>query len=286
MDTNQPAATFENKCCKSPYTCDSITPRTSMCNGKDLAKGLPCWSDASGSTGTCNSTATPTLICKTPTDATRGVCTEFTDDPTCVATGVAGYNICYNSDVHTDIKEQTCCDDWNTGNGDNGCRPDYTNAPTGDRYCMPTKLAAGDACGWTAASNYAGMCDRTGNDKLECIDGTCAVPAATAAPGPAPAPAPACSTKGVKCYDGDTADYVTDVTCCNTACPLTTPYASAYCPDASGAPVCTEATGNPAHLHETKCWDGSAATPAAVADINCCYGACPLAAGTVDGYCP
>ena len=62
------------------------------------------------------------------------------------------------------------------------------------------------------------MCDRTMTaDKLECIDGTCAVPGTTTTPGPTSAPTttPACSKKGVKCYDGDTTDFVTGVTCCN-----------------------------------------------------------------------
>ena len=101
------------------------------------------------------------------------------------------------------------------------------------RYCMPTKLAAGEPCGWTAASvsartlfplhhniilflqNYAGMCDRTVDPKLECIDGKCAAPAAPGPSPPAPSPPTACSNQGVKCYDGDLAEAVSGITCCN-----------------------------------------------------------------------
>jgi len=287
MDTNQPAATFENKCCRSPYTCESITSRTSMCGGKDLPQNSTCWSDASGSSGTCDSST----ICKTPTGATRGVCTKFEDNSTCVATGVAGYNICYNSDVGLDIKGQNCCDDFNTGDPDVGCRPDYTNAPTGDRYCMPTKLAVGASCGWTAASNYAGMCDRTmATDKLECIDGLCAVPGATTSTvSTTSTTAPPCSGKGAKCYDADTANYVAGVTCCNGAvCQVTSnPYDDAYCPDAAGAPTCTTSDGDETGLTGTKCFDGAASPAALIATVKCCYGPCSLlvADGTNDGVC-
>jgi len=154
---------------------------------------------------------------------------------------------------------------------------------------MPTKLAAGDACGWTAASNYAGMCDRT-TDKLECIDGKCTLPGATTTPGPVTTPPP-CSGKGAKCYDADTADYVAGVTCCSgAACPVTSnPYDSAYCPDAAGAPTCTEENGDETGLTGTKCFDG-AGSGGLIATVKCCYGPCSLLAAdandaTKDGFC-
>ena len=42
------------------------------------------------------------------------------------------------------------------------------------------------------------------------------------------------------------------------------------------------------YFQDTKCWDGSLATPAAIATVKCCYGKCSLEAadGTKDGFCP
>ena len=60
------------------------------------------------------------------------------------------------------------------------------------------------------------MCDRSATDaaqKLECINGICAVPPVTDAPTPTDPPAD-CSKQGIKCYDGDTSDY-TAAECCN-----------------------------------------------------------------------
>jgi len=153
---------------------------------------------------------------------------------------------------------------------------------------MPTKLAAGEPCGWTAASNYAGMCDRTVDPKLECIDGKCAAPAAPGPSPPAPSPPTACSNQGVKCYDGDMAEPVSGITCCNNVvCPITTdPFASAYCPVAAGTPTCT---GSGTALYDVKCWDGAGNSGAGAAvdpAVACCYGDCTVSSGTVDGYCP
>merc|ERR1711868_40863 len=284
MDTNN-AAQFANNCCKDPYTCDLVSgsTRTSMCNGKDLDVDKACWSNDKSS-GTCKTG----LMCKTPSGATMGTCTAFTDDPTCVATGVMGNNLCYNAEVGQYIKNKKCCNDFNTGSADVGCRPDYTNAPTGDRYCMPTKVLEGDPCGWTAASNYAGMCDRSAADaadKLECVDGKCAKAGAPTPPPPATDPPPACSKQGIKCYDGDTSDYTTAECCAGAACPVTSNYLeSAYCPASAGAPECIN-DGKPTDLPGvTKCWDGT--TEAAVPDVKCCYAACAVTSGTTDGYCP
>jgi len=291
MDTKYPDL-YKDKCCKDPFTCDLITDstRTSFCSGKDLPENSVCWSDGQSS-GTC----ADGLICKTPADATSGTCTKFTEDPTCQATGtgVKANMVCYNSESKTYIKGGKCCNDFNTDSTDVGCMRDGAN-PQGDRFCMMTKIAEGGACGNTEADNYLGLCDRTGTDLLECIDGKCAKPPPTPAPTQAPDPteAPVCGGEGAKCRDGNT--YL-ETDCCNGAeCPYDQ-YVNTYCPAAAGPATCADGESPPG----TKCWDATTQAAVGTPDFlgKCCYEGvddtkkCPVAAAAdtgsdKDAVCP
>jgi len=290
MDTDYPDL-YKDKCCKDPFTCDLIpdSTRTSFCNGKDLPENSACWSDGQSS-GTC----ADGLICKTDAGATSGTCTKFTEDPTCQATGtgVKANMVCYNSESKTYIKGGKCCPDFNTGSTDVGCMRDGDN-PQGDRFCMMTKIAKDQACGNKEADNYLGLCDRSAEPLLECIDGKCAEPPATDATTPTvpPTDPPPCAGKGAKCYDGKT--YLDTATCCNGAtCPYVNDYTDTYCPNEAGPAKCADGESQPG----TKCWDGSLADGAgAAADpaVTCCWAAaCPVTTDstadekTKDGLCP
>merc|ERR1711992_399793 len=88
-----------------------------------------------------------------------------------------------------------------------------------DRFCMPYGLAAGDACGATAAAD-AGLCGAN----MGCISGVCATTASTStitsttttSTTTTSTTTAACSAKGTACWANSAP--VADVTCCSGQC--------------------------------------------------------------------
>merc|ERR1712061_74182 len=197
-DTDFPQ-TYPKTCCEG-LTCQAVagSSRTKMCGGSSVPENGTCVENSSLMNATC---ASP-LVCMS------GVCTNFTDDPTCATAGLTGYNLCYNGDLNVTVKAGRCCD---YDSGTVYCLPSEDAGVT-DRFCMPYGLAAGAACGATAAKGYLGYCG-TG---MGCIDDVCAT-TTTTTPSTTSTTTPACAAAGTACWASGAP--VSGVTCCNACDP-------------------------------------------------------------------
>lgn len=227
----------------SPWYCLFQPKHTEgeICN-YDLKVGL-CASGLSCCNGRC----------------TSGTCQPPIPNPSCVDTGLVGFNLCYNG---TNLGE--CCPDYISGSTQVYCLPTEDIPATQDRYCMRHNIESGEACGRTAASNYAGVCKKglTCNEKNICE--TTPVQ---------------CSGAGIKCWDGASVSPVEGVQCCD-RCEITEFNADANCNGAS-----TGSCGVGESESGTPCFPPDPANP-----ITCCNNrACdikPDSNGNLIGKCP
>jgi len=218
-------------------TWDGITPWYCLFNPKhsegeicnyDLKVGL-CASGLSCCLGRC----------------TSGSCQPPTPNPSCVDTGLVGFNLCYNGTTNENLGQ--CCPDYYSGSTQVYCLPTEDTPATQDRYCMRHNISTGEPCGQTAASNYAGVCQKglTCNEKNVCE----------------PTPIP-CSGADVKCWDGAQVAPVEGVQCCD-RCEITDLFLDAVC-SASSTGSC--AVGE--SPSGTPCFPPNTANP-----VKCCNGA-------------
>jgi len=131
------------KTCCSPYTCsNSLSSRTKLCAGADLAVNDTCFSGGV-SVGACGSG----MVCL------GGVCTETGS----CAQPVYPTSICKGENS---LVVATCC------SGSYCVQP----ASSTDSFCMRFDLAEGEQCGMTQSREYRGQC-ALGAD--HCINGVC-----------------------------------------------------------------------------------------------------------------
>jgi len=142
---------------------------------------------------------------------TSGSCQPPTPNPSCVDTGLLGFNLCYNGT--TNVFLGGCCQDYYSGSTQVYCLPTEDTPATQDRYCMRHDIPSGEPCGRTAASNYAGVCQKglTCNEKNVCE--TSPIP---------------CSGAGVPCWSGLLVSPVEGVKCCD-RCEITDIFQDAFC---------------------------------------------------------
>jgi len=186
------------KTCCSPYTCTSVTSRTSTCQGTELALNQACY-EGGVNVGTCASG----LLCL------DGVCKEAS---TTCADPVFPNSLCYSADVNRKVAD--CC----SGS--------YCVQPTSssDSFCMSFNIGDGLPCGDTQDGEYRGFCD-TG---LNCISGVCSsnpttttttTTTTTVTTTTVTTTTEACLTSGDTCWSGSGPPN----TCCGGApCPLST----------------------------------------------------------------
>jgi len=198
---------YPKECC-APYTCQSATTRTSICVGTNIAENGTCWKDYLGTTAACESG----LLCL------NEKCTNFTENPSCVDTGVEGYNVCYNSDINMALG--SCCPDLD-GATTVYCLPSQDTSIK-DRFCMNYAIASGKPCGADSTTGHIGYC-ATG---LACLNGVCATAPPTTTPGPTTT-TPACIAAGSPCWTGGAPAG----DCCSGVCPVGFPFTNDYnCP--------------------------------------------------------
>merc|ERR1719430_1868907 len=130
------------KDCCSPYTCTSATSASSICTGDNLPEGTTCFTNTTGSLGTCASG----LSCVTTT------CVA--DDPTCIEP-VNG--LCHINDGTISQTIGSCCDGAY-------CIPVDSYAPSNpNKYCQLFSIEEGGNCN---PDEYRGFC----NSGLYCVD--------------------------------------------------------------------------------------------------------------------
>merc|ERR1719410_2015224 len=208
-DDTQFPQTYPKTCCEG-LTCQAVTgsTRTKMCGGSSVPENGTCVENSAHMNATC---ASP-LVC------VSGVCTNFTDDPSCATAGLTGYNLCYNGDLSVAVKNSRCCayDAANNPGAGVYCIPSE-DAGVSDRFCMPYGLEEGDACGATTAAGYAGLCGAN----MGCISGVCATTASTSTITSTTTTSTttttvACSAAGTACWANSAP--VAGVTCCSGQC--------------------------------------------------------------------
>merc|ERR1711909_222675 len=207
---------------QSPWYCLFAPEHTEgeICN-YDLKVGL-CASGLSCCNGRCAS----------------GTCQTPTPNPSCVDTGLPGFNLCYNGNTSTDLGQQ-CCPDFYTGSAQVYCLPTEDTPANTDRYCMRYNITLGETCGRSAETNYAGVCqsDLVCNNETNICENVC-------------------SPDGIKCWDSASLSPVEGVTCCG-RCDITDLFVDANCSGSTGScsnpgQVCFPPTA------ENQCCDGSA----------------------------
>merc|ERR1711910_221893 len=133
------------KDCCSPYTCTSATSASSICTGDNLPEGTTCFTNTTGSLGTCASG----LSCVTTT------CVA--DDPTCIEP-VNG--LCHINDGTISQTIGSCCDGAY-------CLPVDSYAPSNpNKYCQLFSIEEGGNCN---PDEYRGFC----KSGLYCVDSIC-----------------------------------------------------------------------------------------------------------------
>merc|ERR1711936_315557 len=133
------------KDCCSPYTCTSATSASSICTGDNLPEGTTCFTNTTGSLGTCASG----LSCVTTT------CVA--DDPTCIEP-VNG--LCHINDGTISQTIGSCCDGAY-------CIPVDSYAPTNpNKYCQLFSIEEGGNCN---PDEFRGFCKRG----LYCVNSIC-----------------------------------------------------------------------------------------------------------------
>merc|ERR1719430_2749001 len=133
------------KDCCSPYTCTSATSASSICTGDNLPEGTTCFTNTTGSLGTCASG----LSCVTTT------CVA--DDPTCIEP-VNG--LCHINDGTISQTIGSCCDGAY-------CIPVDSYAPSNpNKYCQLFSIEEGGNCN---PNEYRGFC----KSGLYCVDSIC-----------------------------------------------------------------------------------------------------------------
>merc|ERR1719228_2761347 len=168
------------KDCCSPYTCTSATSQSSICTGDDLPEGTTCFTNTTGSLGTCASG----LSCVTTT------CVA--DDPTCIEP-VNG--LCHVNDGSISQSIGSCCDGAY-------CLAVDSYAPSNpNKYCQLFSIEEGGNCN---PDEYRGFCKRG----LYCVDNICTSGDATATT--STTTTEACVTSGTLCDDNNG----TTKTCC------------------------------------------------------------------------
>jgi len=227
---------------QSPWYCLFSPKHTEgeICN-YDLKVGL-CASGLTCCNGRCAS----------------GTCQTPTPDPSCVDTGLPGFNLCYNGTTDLGL----CCPDYYTGSTQVYCLPTEDIPATQDRYCMRHNIASGDPCGRTAATNYAGVCqkDLTCNPETNICEAT---------------PVP-CSGANVKCWDGATVSPVEGVHCCD-RCEIAAFNMDGLCSASSTGSCAVDESPS-----GTVCFPPDPANP-----VKCCNGApCNTIDGPNSGKCP
>merc|ERR1739846_15040 len=133
------------KACCSPYSCTSATSASSICTGDNLPEGTTCFTNTTGSLGTCASG----LSCVTTT------CVA--DDPTCIEP-VNG--LCHVNDGSISQTIGSCCDGAY-------CLAVDSYAPSNpNKYCQLFSIEEGGNCN---PDEYRGFCKRG----LYCVDNIC-----------------------------------------------------------------------------------------------------------------
>merc|ERR1712002_891932 len=133
------------KDCCSPYACTSATSSSSICTGDNLPEGTTCFTNTTGSLGTCASG----LSCVTTT------CVA--DDPTCIEP-VNG--LCHINDGTISQTIGSCCDGAY-------CLPVSSYAPSNpNKYCQLFTIEEGGNCN---PDEYRGFC----KSGLFCVDSIC-----------------------------------------------------------------------------------------------------------------
>merc|ERR1711934_108858 len=175
-----------------------------------------------------------------------GSCQPPTPNPSCVDTGLAGFNLCYNGTTSTSLGQ--CCPDYYSCSTQVYCLPTEDIPATPDRYCMRHNISLSEPCGRTAATNYAGVCQKG----LNCNNGT-NVCETTVLP---------CRGAGVQCWSGSLLGPVEGVQCCD-RCEITDLFQDAVCSGSS-----TGACGLGESPSGTPCFPPDPTNP-----ITCCNGA-------------
>merc|ERR1712228_114560 len=134
--------------------CETIQTGVGKCTGTNLPEGSECWSETYSS-GECASG----LSC------INNVCTVFTDNPSCLESGITGSNLCYLGALSETVNKP-CCNPAPSGSTNVWCLPSSDTSVT-DKFCMEYNIEEDQACGTTEAFGYIGYC----KGSLECQNG-------------------------------------------------------------------------------------------------------------------
>merc|ERR1712215_440556 len=177
------------KDCCSPYSCTSATSSSSICTGDNLPEGTTCFTNTTGSLGTCASG----LSCVTTT------CVA--DDPTCIEP-VNG--LCHVNDGSISQSIGSCCDGAY-------CLAVDSYAPSNpNKYCQLFSIEEGGNCN---PDEYRGFCKRG----LYCVDNICTSGDATTTTTTTTSTTTASTTTTAACVDSGTVcddGNGTTETCC------------------------------------------------------------------------
>merc|ERR1712243_258395 len=135
------------KLCCEPYTCETIQPGVGKCTGTNLPEGSECWSETY-SKGECASG----LSC------INNVCTVFTDNPSCLESGITGSNLCYLGALNEKVNKP-CCNPAPSGSTNVWCLSS-SDTSVADKFCMEYNIEENQACGTTEAFGYIGYCKK------------------------------------------------------------------------------------------------------------------------------